>query len=133
MRSHEVDFESFARVAVQVVEAVGVAILVGGVLVVLAVGAVRAVRGSELEPVYREARVILGRVLLLGIEVLVAGDIIRTVAIELTLTGVAELAGIVLIRTFLSWSIELETEGRWPWQHADAAGGPTPSTESSSG
>jgi uncharacterized membrane protein len=128
-----VDFESFARVAVQVVEGVGVAILVGGVLVVLAVGAVRAVRRSELEPVYREARVILGRVLLLGIEVLVAGDIIRTVAIELTLTGVAELGGIVLIRTFLSWSIELETEGRWPWQHADAAGGPTPPPERASG
>jgi uncharacterized membrane protein len=114
-----VDFESLAYVAVQVVEAIGVAILVGGVLVVLAVATVRAVRRSELEPVYREARVILGRVLLLGIEVLVAGDIIRTVAIELTLTGVAELAGIVLIRTFLSWSIELETEGRWPWQAAE--------------
>lgn len=117
------DFESFALVAVQVVEAIGVAILVGGVLVVLAVAAVRAIRRSELVPVYREARVILGRVLLLGIEVLVAGDIIRTVAIELTLTGVAELGGIVLIRTFLSWSIELETEGRWPWQDAAATGG----------
>jgi uncharacterized membrane protein len=124
-----VDFESIAYVAVQVVEAIGVAILVGGVLVVLAVATVRAIRRSELEPVYREARVILGRVLLLGIEVLVAGDIIRTVAIELTLTGVAELAGIVLIRTFLSWSIELETEGRWPWQHADAAAGPEPRGE----
>ena len=127
------DFESFARTAVQVVEGVGVAILVGGVLVVLAVATVRAIRGSELVPVYREARVVLGRVLLLGIEVLVAGDIIRTVAIELTLTGVAELAGIVLIRTFLSWSIELETEGRWPWQHADAAAGPEPLGEGSSG
>jgi uncharacterized membrane protein len=128
-----VDFESLAYVAVQVVEGIGVAILVGGVVVVLAVATVRAIRGSELEPVYREARVILGRVLLLGIEVLVAGDIIRTVAIELTLTGVAELGGIVLIRTFLSWSIELETEGRWPWQHADAEAGPEPRGEGSSG
>jgi uncharacterized membrane protein len=114
-----VDFESLAYVAVQVVEGIGVAILVVGVLAVLAVATVRVIRGNGLEPVYREARVILGRVLLLGIEVLVAGDIIRTVAIELTLTGVAELGGIVLIRTFLSWSIELETEGRWPWQQAD--------------
>jgi uncharacterized membrane protein len=119
-----VDFESFARTAVQVVEGVGVAILVGGVLVVLAVATVRAIRGSELVPVYREARVVLGRVLLLGIEVLVAGDIIRTVAIELTLVGVAELGGIVLIRTFLSWAIELETEGRWPWQQPQAGADP---------
>ena len=62
----------------------------------------------------------LGRGILLGLEFLVAADIIDTVAIEPTLNSVAVLAGIVLIRTFLSWSLEVEIEGRWPWQRAAA-------------
>jgi uncharacterized membrane protein len=57
---------------------------------------------------------------LLGLEFLVAADIINTVAIEPTLDSVIVLAGIVLIRTFLSWSLEVEIEGRWPWQRAAA-------------
>jgi uncharacterized membrane protein len=52
----------------------------------------------------------------LGFEFLVGADIIRTVAISPTLTSVGVLAVIVVIRTFLSWSLELELEGRWPWQ-----------------
>jgi uncharacterized membrane protein len=62
----------------------------------------------------------LGRAILLGLEFLVAADIINTVAIEPTMDSVAVLAGIVLIRTFLSWSLEVEIEGRWPWQRAAA-------------
>jgi uncharacterized membrane protein len=62
----------------------------------------------------------LGRAILLGLEFLVAADIINTVAIEPTLDSVVVLAGIVLIRTFLSWSLEVEIEGRWPWQRAAA-------------
>lgn len=58
------------------------------------------------------------RTLLLGLEVLVAADIIRTVAVSPTLMSVAVLAAIVAIRTFLSWSLILEMEGRWPWQKA---------------
>jgi uncharacterized membrane protein len=65
---------------------------------------------------YRLYRRGLGRALLLGLEFLVAGDIIRTVTESPTLTEVAVLAGIVLIRTFLSVALEVETEGRWPWQ-----------------
>jgi uncharacterized membrane protein len=57
-------------------------------------------------------------VLLLGLEVLIAADIIATVALELSLTNAASLGLIVLIRTFLSWAIEVETDGRWPWQGA---------------
>jgi uncharacterized membrane protein len=114
------DFDDIMLVTVQFVEGVGVAILAGGILVVGAVAAVRLVRGRGVDRVYTETRLLLGRVLLLGIEVLVAGDIIRTVAIDLTLTAVAELAGIVAIRTFLSWTIELETEGRWPWRATSA-------------
>jgi uncharacterized membrane protein len=65
---------------------------------------------------YTQYRNSLGRVLLLGLEILVAADVVRTVAIEPTLANVATLGLLVVIRTFLSWSIVLEVEGRWPWQ-----------------
>ena len=63
--------------------------------------------------VYRER---VGRALLLGLEILVAADIIRTVALEPTLGSIASLGLLVLIRTFLSWSLVVEIEGRWPWR-----------------
>lgn len=58
----------------------------------------------------------LGRALLLGLEILVAADVVRTVALEATLQSVAVLALLVVIRTFLSWSLVVEIEGHWPWQ-----------------
>jgi uncharacterized membrane protein len=58
----------------------------------------------------------LGQVILLGLELLVAGDIVKTVAAQPTLTSVAILGVIVIIRTFLSFSLEVEVDGRWPWQ-----------------
>ena len=63
-------------------------------------------------------RATFGRSVLLGLEVLVAGDIIRTVAVEPTLENLLVLGLLVLIRTFLSWSLEVEIDGRWPWQAA---------------
>jgi uncharacterized membrane protein len=75
-----------------------------------------AVRPSRRDSdVYRRFRQQLGRAILLGLELLVAGDIVRTVAASPTLTSVAILAAIVLIRTFLSFSLEVETTARWPW------------------
>jgi uncharacterized membrane protein len=65
---------------------------------------------------YTRYRQDIGRAILLGLEVLVAADIIRTVAVTPTLVSVAVLAGIVLIRTFLSFSLEVELNGRFPWQ-----------------
>jgi uncharacterized membrane protein len=65
---------------------------------------------------YQRYRERLGRSLMLGLEILVAADIIRTVALEATLGNILGLGLLVLIRTFLSWSIVLEIEGRWPWQ-----------------
>ena len=66
--------------------------------------------------VYRRVREVLGRSILLGLELLVAGDIVRTVAAKPTLVSVEVLGAIVLIRTFLSLSLEVEITGRWPWQ-----------------
>jgi uncharacterized membrane protein len=65
---------------------------------------------------YAGLKVSLGRSLLLGLEILVAADIVRTVALEATLQSVAVLGLLVLIRTFLSWALVVEIEGRWPWQ-----------------
>jgi len=58
----------------------------------------------------------IGRSLLLGLEMLVAADIVKTIAIDATLAGLGVLAGLVAVRTFLSWTLVLEIDGRWPWQ-----------------
>ena len=65
---------------------------------------------------YQRLKTSLGRTLLLGLEILVAADIVRTVALDSTLEAVGILGLLVLIRTFLSWSLVVEIEGRWPWQ-----------------
>lgn len=69
---------------------------------------------------FQQYKVQLGKALLLGLEFLVAADIVRTVVLEPTLQNVLILALLVVIRTFLSWSIVVEIEGRWPWRVADA-------------
>lgn len=73
-------------------------------------------RAAPFISMYTRFRQGLGRAILLGLELLVAGDIIRTVAVSPSFTSVGVLAIIVLIRTFLSLELELEIEGRWPWQ-----------------
>jgi uncharacterized membrane protein len=75
-----------------------------------------AARGEPRLDYYERYRRRLGRSLLLGLEILVAADIVRTVALQTTLLTILELGLLVLIRTFLSWSIVVEMEGRWPWQ-----------------
>lgn len=65
---------------------------------------------------YREFKIRTGRSLLLGLEVLVAADIVRTVALDFTMHSILGLGALVLIRTFLSWALVLEIEGHWPWQ-----------------
>jgi len=65
---------------------------------------------------YDQYKIRIGRSLLLGLEVLVAADIVKTIAIELTFTSLGLLGGLVLVRTFLSWTLLLDIEGRWPWQ-----------------
>jgi len=109
-----------------VIDKIGMAIDAAGVVIIVAGAAIgfvaSAVRLSRRESdVYRRFRQQLSRAILLGLELLVAGDIVRTVAASPSLTGVAVLAAIVLIRTFLSFSLEVETTGRWPWQQRDIA------------
>ena len=99
------------------IDAAGVVVIVAGAAIAFVASVVRLARRES--DVYRRFRQQLGRVILLGLELLVAGDIVRTVAASPSLTSVAILAAIVLIRTFLSFSLELETTGRWPWQKRD--------------
>ncbi|MFY9336366.1 MAG: DUF1622 domain-containing protein [Mycobacterium sp.] len=102
----------------KVIDGVGVATIAIGALI-SAAGALSRLRRKSGD-VYRVFREQLGRSILLGLEFLVAADIIRTVAITPNASSVAVLGGIVLIRTFLSFSLQLEVTGYWPWQAARA-------------
>jgi uncharacterized membrane protein len=122
-----VDFSEAVELAGKGMDTAGVLVLVIGA-VVAAVRAAQSARGQQ-PGTYRQFRQQLGRTILLGLELLVAADIIRTVAVTPTLSSVLVLALIVLIRTFLSFSLELEITGRWPWQK-DPRDPPTSKTAS---
>ncbi len=101
------------------VEVVGVAILIAGGVFALGRGAFESVRsGSDHALTYRRLRSFLGHSILLGLEVLVAADLIRTVAIDPSLKNVGVLGIIVVIRTFLSFSLDIEIDGEVPWRRA---------------
>ncbi|MGA1836117.1 DUF1622 domain-containing protein [Herbiconiux sp. 11R-BC] len=118
------DFNGVIELVGKVLDVAGVAAIVVGALFAAVNALTRAVRHRH--PVYTQFRRLLGRAILLGLELLVAADIIRTVAVTPTLESVAVLGAIVLIRTFLSFSLELEITGRWPWQKAPATDGAGP-------
>jgi uncharacterized membrane protein len=111
---------------IKVIELVAAAFGLAGVgIVVVGFGAslaegVRLWRADGASAAYAGVRSTFGRSILLGLEVLVAGDIIRTVALQPTLGNLAVLGLLVLIRTFLAWSLEVEIDGRWPWKRAQA-------------
>src|SRR5262245_36737354 len=92
--------------------------LFGVLLIVLGIvwSTARFLRGLSVEHSYDIYKIRIGRSLLLGLEVLVAADIVKTIALELNFRSLALLAGLVLVRTFLSWSLVLEIEGQWPWR-----------------
>jgi uncharacterized membrane protein len=104
-----------AHSVAKIVELFGIAIIAVGAFGTLAIFAGRFTCGADRDEAVANFRSSLGRAILLGLEFLVAADIINTVAVEPTLLSVAVLAGIVIIRTFLSFSLEVEIEGRWPW------------------
>jgi len=109
----------------QIVEFAGVVtILAGGI--VATTHFLAGVRTRAFDDAYRSYRRNVGRAILLGLELLVAADIIGTVAVQPTLRDVGVLAAIVLIRTFLSFSLEIEITGRLPWQRAESASASTP-------
>jgi uncharacterized membrane protein len=102
-----------------IIDAVGVAIIAVGAAITAVVAVLGLAQHRAGADVYRQFRRMFARTVLLGLELLVAADIVRTVAVMPSLNSVAVLGGIVIIRTFLSFSLELEITGRWPWQKSN--------------
>ena len=109
------DFKELISIAGYGVEAIGVFIIVAG-SVVFSFRFLLHFREEPERSAYRNYRRQLGRSIILGLEFLIAGDIVRTVVVADTLTNVTILGLIILIRTFLSFTLHLEVEGHWPWK-----------------
>ena len=114
------DFEDWMEHVVQGFEVVGVAILAIGSVVALVNASLPLVRGGRFA--YEPARQNVGRAVLLGLEVLIIADIVETITIDPTAESALVLATIVLVRTFLSFSLEIELEGVVPWRRAATTG-----------
>jgi uncharacterized membrane protein len=114
------NWRSWIELSSRAIEFLAVALMVG----LIAVGTTKwlffSARG--IEKAYERYRVVIGKSLLIGLELLVAADIIRTVALDATLINLASLAVLVLVRTFLGWTLTVEVEGHWPWQAAKSVG-----------
>lgn len=115
-------YRELIEITGRLLDAVGVFAMVLGAAIASVRFAMRLWIGVT--DVYRTYRQDLGRAILLGLEFLIAGDIIRTVVVAPTLENVLILALIVVIRTFLSMALQLEVDGRWPWQRSVAAAPP---------
>jgi uncharacterized membrane protein len=128
---HDEDAERRRMHYPEIIETLGAAIDIAGVVLIIVGLLVAAARYLLIfrtaDNGYTRFRQDIGRAILLGLEVLVAADIIRTVAVTPTLVSVAVLAGIVIIRTFLSFSLEVELNGRFPWQERTVAARTAPS------
>ena len=114
---------TIATLVAKLLELAGIGVIVFGALFAGGVFAKSFVRrgtaGGDRVATFRR---MLGLAILTGLELLVAADIIRTVALDPTLESVLVLGLIVTIRTFLSFSLEVEIDGRWPWQKNEASG-----------
>jgi len=105
------------RVVGNLIEIFGVLVIVFGI----AWSTYLYIHHGNAEPHYEAYKIRIGRSLLLGLEVLVAADIVKTIALALTFQSLGLLASLVTVRTFLSWTLVLEIEGRWPWQRTQSA------------
>ncbi len=112
----DADFKNAVDVISKIIDGGGVIVVVVGLLVASGAFAL-AQRESEKRPLaYRVYRQQVGKAILLGLEFLVAADIIRTVAVAPSFRGVGVLAVVVAVRTFLSFALDVELQGTWPWQ-----------------
>lgn len=112
------DFVSFAQTAGEWLDAAGVIVILSGAILSTLAAAVTIVKTNSVHHIYRSYRQNLARSILIGLEFLVAGDIIRSVAGNLSIDSVVILAVIVIIRSLLGIEFEMEIEGRWPWQRS---------------
>lgn len=98
------------------IEAIGIGTITLFALYALYNATIRVLKKEDSDSIFQELRQSLGRGILLGLEFLIASDIIYTVAVELTFETIGVLAIVVVIRTFLSLTLEVEMSGKWPWQ-----------------
>ncbi|MEA2291045.1 MAG: hypothetical protein QOF17_65 [Solirubrobacteraceae bacterium] len=112
----DADFKHTVDVVSKVIDGAGVIVIVTGLLVATGAFAFAQRDRERREASYRVYRQQVGKAILLGLEFLVAADIIRTVAVAPSFRGVGVLAVVVAVRTFLSFTLDVELEGRWPWQ-----------------
>ena len=117
-----VEFKDVVDTVSKVVDGVGVAVIVIGLLIATVTYLLATRARADSDATFRVFRQQVGKAILLGLEFLVAGDIIRTVAVAPTFEGVGVLAIVVVVRTFLSFTLAVELEGRWPWQAGPVAG-----------
>jgi uncharacterized membrane protein len=119
----DADFKSTVDAVSKVIDGAGVVIVVIGL--VIATGVYLQMQADPLrrQTAYQVYREQVGKAILLGLEFLVAADIIRTVAVTPTFEGVGVLAALVVVRTFLSFALDVELNGRWPWQGRGPARG----------
>ena len=108
-------YEEIIEYIVYVVEAMGAAIMVVGGFVSLLLFAIASLKSETRKGSYEKLRQHLGQSILLGLEVLIVGDIVRTIIVDPTMESVGVLGAIVVIRIILSFSLEVEMDGTWPW------------------
>ena len=121
---NEGDFLGFvtpiAEVCAALIELLGILIIAGLAIYSLVYAVTQLLKKKDAQKVFHRVRQRLGRGILLGLEFLVGADIIHTVAVDLSFETVTVLAIIVLVRTFLSFTLDVELTGRWPWQEKKA-------------
>jgi uncharacterized membrane protein len=121
----DVDFKNTVDVISKVIDGAGVAIVVIGLLLATGAFAFAQRDADQRRLSYRVYRQQVGKAILLGLEFLVAADIIRTVAVDPNFRNVGVLAVVVAVRTFLSFTLDVELEGRWPWQSGQGPSRPS--------
>lgn len=121
----DADFKSVVETVSKIIDAAGVVTVVAGLLIAVLVFLSAQADGDRRSSAYRVFRQQVGKAILLGLEFLVAADIIRTVAVSPTFQGVGVLAVVVAVRTFLSFTLDVELEGHWPWQARRAQADPS--------
>jgi uncharacterized membrane protein len=105
------------ELAARFIEALAISIMVGYIVLGTSRWLFHSIRGVE--GAYERFRLVLASTLQIGLELLVAADIIRTVALDSTLRNLASLGALVLVRTLIGWTLAVEVEGKWPWQQAN--------------
>lgn len=108
---------SIATWCAAIIEAIGISLIAFMAGYALFNAASRLLKNEEKDSIFQDLRQLVGRGILLGLEFLIAADIIYTVAVDLTYESIGVLAIVIIIRTFLSFTLEVELTGRWPWQH----------------